>query len=98
MSNIGCPLTNPVGGDADRWGRVGLGVDGDDRGDQQHRHAKADEPAPDGHELNVGRLPFKTLGMTPHSKVQNITKDEREHDGCIALYVEPRRIKTEFAP
>ena len=98
VSNIGCTLTNPVGGDADRWGRIGLGVDGDDRGDQQHRHAQAGEPAPGGHGFHTGRLPFKTLGPTPHSKVQNVAKDEREHDGRIALYVEPGRIKTEFTP
>ena len=51
-----------------------------------------------GHGWNVGRLPFKTLGHSPHSKVKNKTKDEGENDGGVAVHVEFRRINTKFSP
>ena len=98
VSNIGRALTNPVRIDADRRRSVCLNMKGKNRSDQQRHHEQRREASPVGHGWNVGRLPFKTLGHSPHSKVKNITEEKGKDDGGIAVHVEFWRIHAEFAP
>ena len=87
-----------MGVDADRWSGVGLNLKGENRSDQEHRHAQGDQPAPGGHDLQKGRLPFKTLGAFASLEVQNIAEYQWKNNGGIALNVETRCVQSEFPP
>ena len=98
VSSIGRALTNPVRVDSDRRRSVCLNMRGKNRSDQQRHHEQRREASSVGHGWNVGRLPFKTLGHSPQSKVKNITKDEGEDDGGVAVDIEFWRVNAKFPP
>ena len=98
MGHIRGTLTDPMGRDDDAWRIVGLRLYRCQR-DQEHAHQnECSASTSDVHASNVGRLPFKTLGILSPLKVKNIGKQHGQNNACIALYVEAWGFGTEFTP
>ena len=98
MGGIGCSIANPVRGDLNRWGAIRMNRGGHQRGHEEDHDAQRHKFTAGLHGNVVMPLPFKTLGTMCSLKVKNITKQQGENNGCVALNVEFRRFNSKFAP
>ena len=68
MSILAATGTKPVGVDGHAWSGWALRRNRNERTEQQHTKEERNSRASHLHGVNVGRLPFKTLGELPRQR------------------------------